>query len=88
MPRVVSSDGWKTVQNFLVREMEDMGMTVELDSFYDTAPIFGKLNFVNIIGKINPDADRFLMLSAHYDSKYFPDNKFVGATDSGKTNKN
>lgn len=61
-----------------------MGMTVELDSFYDDAPIFGKINFVNIIGKINPNADRFLMLSAHYDSKYFPDNKFVGATDSGK----
>ena len=63
--------------------MESMGMTVELDSFYDNAPIFGKINFVNIIGKINPNADRFLMLSAHYDSKYFPDNKCVGATDSG-----
>ncbi|XP_070494382.1 glutaminyl-peptide cyclotransferase-like [Chironomus tepperi] len=82
IPRVASTEGSKKVQNFIISEMESMGMTVEQDSFYDNAPIFGKINFVNIIGKINPNADRFLMLSAHYDSKYFPDNKFVGATDS------
>lgn len=42
----------------------------------------GRLNFVNIIGKLNPNADRFLVLSAHYDSKYFPNEAFLGATDS------
>lgn len=57
-----------------------MEMKVELDSFEDQTPIFGKLNFVNIIGKLNPSADRFLVLSAHYDSKYFPNSNFVGAT--------
>lgn len=62
--------------------MKSMRMTVELDKFVENTPIFGKLNFVNIIGKINPSADRFLVLSAHYDSKYFPENNFVGATDS------
>lgn len=76
--RVVGSEGWKNVQNFIVDELKSMGMTVELDSFHDNTPIFGKLNFVNIIGKINPDADRFLTLSAHYDSKYFPGSNFVG----------
>jgi glutaminyl-peptide cyclotransferase len=82
VPRVVGSDGWKSVQNFIIDEMKQMDMTVELDSFVDNTPVFGKLNFVNIIGKINPSADKFLTLSAHYDSKYFPDGKFVGATDS------
>lgn len=62
--------------------MKGMDMTVELDSFEDNAPIFGKLTFVNIIGKINPTAKRFLVLSAHYDSKYFPGEDFLGATDS------
>lgn len=57
-------------------------MQVELDSFNDNAPIFGKLNFVNIIGKLNPKADRFLVLSAHYDSKYFRDFDFLAATGS------
>lgn len=78
IPRVVGSDGWKSVQNFIANEMKAMGMTVEYDSFYDKTPIFGELNFVNIIGKINPNADRFLTLSAHYDSKYFPGGNFVG----------
>ncbi|CAO1356372.1 unnamed protein product [Diamesa serratosioi] len=81
-PRVVGSQGWKNVQNFIKTEMESLGMTVELDSFYDETPIFGKMNFVNIIGKVNPTADKFLTLACHYDSKYFKDQVFVGATDS------
>lgn len=80
MPRVVGSTGWKNVQNFIVNELKSMDMQVEADSFYDNAPIFGKLNFVNIIGKLNPNADRFLVLSAHYDSKYFKNSEFLGAT--------
>lgn len=78
IPRVVGSDGWKNVQNFIVDELKSMNMKVELDSFVDKTPIFGNLNFVNIIGKINPQADRFLVLAAHYDSKYFPGSDFVG----------
>lgn len=80
VPRVVGTPGWKNVQNFIINELKSMDMTVELDSFEDQTPIFGKLNFVNIIGKLNPSADRFLVLSAHYDSKYFPNSEFVGAT--------
>jgi glutaminyl-peptide cyclotransferase len=78
IPRVAGSDGSKNVRNFIVSELESMKMSVELDSFYDNTPIFQQVNFVNIIGKINPDADRFLVLSAHYDSKYFPGSNFVG----------
>jgi glutaminyl-peptide cyclotransferase len=82
VPRVVGTDGWRNVQKFIIDEMKSMGMEVELDSFEDNTPIFGKLNFVNIVGKLNPTADRFLVLSAHYDSKYFPEGDFIGATDS------
>ena len=80
VPRVVGTQGWKNVQDFIVNELKSFDMEVELDSFMDNAPIFGKINFVNIIGKLNPNADRFLVLSAHYDSKYFPNGNFVGAT--------
>lgn len=83
VPRVVGTDGWKNVQNFIINELKSFDMEVELDSFDDNTP-FGKKNFVNIIGKLNPTADKFLVLSAHYDSKYFPNGKFVGAT--GKDN--
>lgn len=79
VPRVVGTPGWKNVQNFIIDEMKSMDMTVELDSFSDNTP-FGKANFVNIIGKLNENADKFLVLSAHYDSKYFASGNFVGAT--------
>lgn len=79
VPRVAGTQGSKNVQNFIINELEGMDMSVELDSFKDKTPIFGDVNFVNIIGKINPTADRFLVLAAHYDSKYFPgSNNFVG----------
>lgn len=80
VPRVVGTQGWKNVQNFIIEELKSLEMTVELDSFMDQTPNFGKLNFVNIIGKLNPNADRFLVLSAHYDSKYFAEGEFLGAT--------
>lgn len=79
VPRVVGTPGWKKVQDFIIGELKSMGLSVELDSFVDNTP-FGKLNFVNIIGKLNPTADKFLVLSAHYDSKYFTNGKFLGAT--------
>lgn len=79
VPRVSGTDGSKNVQDFIINELKSMDMTVELDSFVDNTPIFRNVNFVNIIGKINPRADRFLVLAAHYDSKYFPgNNNFVG----------
>lgn len=56
-------------------------MTVELDEFRNRTP-YGDLHFTNIIGRLNPDADKFLTLACHYDSKFFPDFEFVAATDS------
>ncbi|KAJ6218654.1 hypothetical protein RDWZM_009811 [Blomia tropicalis] len=38
--------------------------------------------FTNIIATHNPDACKRVVLSCHYDSKYFRDFEFVGATDS------
>lgn len=80
VPRVVGTQGWKNVQNYIISELKSMDMQVELDSFEDKTPTFGKLNFVNIVGRLNPKADRFLTLSAHYDSKYFAEGEFLGAT--------
>lgn len=84
VPRVVGTQSWKNVQKFIVNELKSLDMDVELDSFSDNTP-FGKVNFVNIIGKMNPSADKFLVLSAHYDSKYFQNGKFIGATGNFKS---
>ena len=56
-----------------------------MDEFDDATPL-GTKRFTNIIATLNPNAPRRLILAAHYDSKYFPDDGsgryFLAATDS------
>lgn len=78
VPRVVGTPQHKKVGNYIVSQMESLGWTVELDTFKDVTPTFGELEFRNIIAKLNPAADRFLVISCHYDSKHMRENTFVG----------
>ena len=70
---------------FIKKQFEDLDWTVTLDEFDDMTP-YGPKRFTNIIATLNPNAKRRLILAAHYDSKYFPEDSdgryFFGATDS------
>lgn len=78
--RVVGTENHEKVKNYIINEMKDLEWSVETDDFQDETPNLGKLNFSNIIAKLHPNADRYLVLSCHYDSKYFPDQdkEFLG----------
>lgn len=67
---------------FIGSELESLGYSVEYDSFEDITPNFGSLKFTNVVARLDPNAPRFLSLACHYDSKYFKDFNFLGATDS------
>ncbi|RVE45920.1 hypothetical protein evm_009393 [Chilo suppressalis] len=82
IPRVVGTANHEKVGNFIVKQMRDLGWDVTENIFPDQTPVFGTLNFRNIIAKLNPSADRYLVLACHYDSKYTREHVFVGATDS------
>ncbi|XP_013199723.1 glutaminyl-peptide cyclotransferase-like [Amyelois transitella] len=82
IPRVVGTPNHKKVGNFIIKQMRDLGWDVTENVFPDKTPVFGTLNFKNIIAKLNPNADRYLVLACHYDSKYTREHVFVGATDS------
>ncbi|XP_017136541.1 glutaminyl-peptide cyclotransferase isoform X1 [Drosophila miranda] len=82
IPRVVGTGNHSLVRQYIVQSLKDLDWHVELDSFHDTAPIMGQLHFHNIIATLNPDAERYLVLACHYDSKYMPKAEFLGATDS------
>lgn len=62
--------------------MKKVDWSVEVDEFVEDTPIFKNLKFTNIIATLNPKAERFLVLACHYDSKYYKDHEFLGATDS------
>ncbi|XP_062546452.1 glutaminyl-peptide cyclotransferase [Armigeres subalbatus] len=80
--RVVGTSGHDNVKNYIVDYLKKLNWKVELDEFEDQTPIFGKLKFANIVATSNPNAERFLVLACHYDSKYFQNQVFIGATDS------
>lgn len=82
IPRVVGTPGHAKVRDYIVRTLQGLNWKIELDSFVDTTPNFGQLTFHNIIATLNPQAERFIVLACHYDSKYFANIEFLGATDS------
>lgn len=62
--------------------MQNLGWYVETDNFMEWTPVLGNLNFSNIIATLNPNAERYLLLSCHYDFKYFKEMpNFVAATE-------
>ncbi|KAI9594754.1 hypothetical protein BDF19DRAFT_94976 [Syncephalis fuscata] len=84
VPRVVGTESHRKVQDYIRKTFTDLGWKIDEDRFNASTPL-GIKSFNNIVATKFPDATRQLVLSAHYDSKYFapPDeNKFIGATDS------
>lgn len=82
VPRVVGTESHEQVKDYIVESFRKLNWEVELDEFHEDTPIFKNLHFSNIIATLNPKAERFLVLACHYDSKYFPNEEFLGATDS------
>lgn len=78
IPRVVGTPNHEKVGNYIVSQMRGLGWDITENVFPDKTPVFGTLNFKNIIAKLNPNADRYLVLACHYDSKYTREHVFVG----------
>lgn len=84
IPRVPGTPGHTKVKTFIIDELQQLGWTVTTDKFTARVPSpFKKLPFESIVATPNPNAERYLVYAAHYDSKYFAnDPNFVAATDS------
>lgn len=82
IPRVVGTPGHDQVKAYIKESLVDLGWTVQTDRFDEKTPNMGVLTFENIMVYSNPNAENFLLIAAHYDSKYFAGQEFIGATDS------
>jgi len=72
------------VRQYIISTLEALGWDIDQDGFCQDTSLW-PMCFTNIIATKDPTASRRVILSAHHDSKYFadyPDNQFVGATDS------
>ncbi|ORY82798.1 hypothetical protein LY90DRAFT_697437 [Neocallimastix californiae] len=79
--RVVGTESHKKVQEFIVNHFKGLQWEMEIDTFENNTPL-GIKTFSNYIFTKNPISERRIVLAAHYDSKYFKDKVFIGATDS------
>jgi len=79
--RVVGTENHKKVQEFIVNHFKGLHWTMEKDTFPENTPL-GLKTFTNYIFTKNPLAEKRIVLAAHYDSKYFENGGFIGATDS------
>jgi len=92
--RVPDTPPHRQVQRYILNELHNYPhWHVETHRFVDETP-FGPKEFTNIIAtwsplpSINPkftkpEAEKRIVLAAHYDSKLFEDFEFLAATDSG-----
>eukprot|EP01080_Neovahlkampfia_damariscottae_P011023 gene11023-3729_t len=75
-------DGLKKTRDYIVKTLKNLNFTITLNTFEQKTP-FGKTNFTNIIADYKQQVGKKkLILSAHYESKYYKDIEFLGATDS------
>ncbi|TIB80981.1 hypothetical protein E3Q22_01594 [Wallemia mellicola] len=69
------------VLNYFVNHFSRLRWDATIDTFQSNTPL-GRKTFNNLVVNSNKDAPFRLTLAAHYDSKYFKNAEFLGATDS------
>ena len=81
-PRSPGQAGWQQTFDYIWRTMEGLGWHLEVDAFTQATPL-GDKPMKNIIASFHPEGgDCAVDVAAHFDSKFFTQFAFVGATDS------
>jgi len=81
-PRPPGSPELARTRAYIVDQLKTYGLKVTEDQFRASTPQ-GEKNMVNIIAELPGESRDVIILSSHYDSKYFKNMRFVGANDPG-----
>ena len=82
-PRVSGTESHKRVRSYIKNEIEKNNLKIIEDIFVTKTPV-GDVEMDNITTTIKGSEENGnkIILAAHYDSKYFKDEKFLGANDN------
>jgi glutaminyl-peptide cyclotransferase len=85
-PRPPGSTADTALQNYIISELRKDGCEITEDAFKAKTPQ-GMIAMKNIIAKFpgKGPAHRAIAITGHFDTKYFPGRKFVGASDGGSS---
>ncbi|GAB3268206.1 M28 family peptidase [Larkinella harenae] len=76
-PRVPNTDAHRRCGDYLIATLKALGCEVTVQEFSATTYDNLKLNARNIIGSINPQATKRILLASHWDSRPFADQDSV-----------
>jgi hypothetical protein len=81
-PRPPGSAELAKTREYIMNELRQYGLNVSTDEFDASTPL-GEKKMVNIIAEVPGESKDIIIVSSHYDSKYFKDMLFLGANDPG-----
>ena len=83
-PRPSGSEANRKLQAYIAAQLKLDGCEVIEDAFAAKTPN-GEVAMKNIIAKFPGKSGRAIVITGHFDTKYFPGRKFVGANDGGSS---
>ncbi|WP_128547256.1 M28 family peptidase [Larkinella soli] len=79
-PRVPNTEAHRRCGDYLIAKLKQFGCEVTVQSFTATTYDGIRLNARNIIGSINPNASKRIILASHWDSRPYADQDSVAKT--------
>jgi hypothetical protein len=83
-PRPAGSAELERTRNFMIDQLKSYGLKIMTDEFHANTPI-GDRRMVNVTAELPGESNNVVIISSHYDTKYFKEIKFVGANDGGSS---
>jgi glutaminyl-peptide cyclotransferase len=79
-PRPPDTEQLAKTRAYITNELKSYGLTVSLDEFNATTPQ-GEKKMANIVAEIPGETKTLILITSHYDTKFYKDMSFVGAND-------
>jgi Zn-dependent M28 family amino/carboxypeptidase len=83
-PRPPGSPELAKTREYISSQLNSFGLKVTTDTFHASTPI-GDKEMINITAEVPGESKDVIMITSHYDSKYFKNMRFVGANDPGSS---
>jgi glutaminyl-peptide cyclotransferase len=79
-PRPPDTPELAKTRNYIISELKSYNLAVSTDEFTADTPE-GRKKMINIVAEIPGESKNVIIISSHYDTKFFKDMHFVGAND-------
>lgn len=83
-PRPAGSTELARAREYIINDLKSYGLNVSTDEWTATTPL-GPRKMVNITAEIAGESPDIIIITSHYDTKYFKKFRFVGANDGGSS---